>query len=674
MAQRIENSLAEKPLEEATKQILMKVANTIRALSMDAVQKADSGHPGLPMGCAEMGAYLYGQLLRHNPKNSHWPNRDIFILSAGHGSMLLYSCLHLAGYKVSLEDLKSFRQLHSNTPGHPESLETDGVETTTGPLGQGLGNGVGMALSYKILSQKFNTPEYKIFDNKVYVLVSDGCIMEGCTSEVSSIAGHLQLDNLIVLYDANQISLDGPLSDACSEDTKMRYQAYGWDVYDVNGHDFDQLHSTLEHVRQNQTRPTMIICHTIIGKGSPHKAGSAKAHGSPLGEDEIKASKQALGIPLDDFYIPQAVKDFFASKLPLDAAREEEWKKGFESWSRTYPEKRKEFDIMAKDLMPDDLEARLTKLEIKGPTSGRKASQDVTNYLADFMPQLYSGSADLSSSDYTMLKKFGIITPGDFTGRNIKFGVREFGMATIATGLRQTHMIVPYIGTFLTFSDYMRNAIRLAALMKRKVIYQFTHDSIFLGEDGPTHQPIEQLSSLRAIPHLHVFRPSGIHEVKMAWVGALKYHGPSCIILSRQNVVDVAETVVAYDQGVGRGGYIVKRESKKAAFTLIATGSELPLAMEVAGELEKLGKPTRVVSMPCTELFDLQPEEYRTSVLGPDSGKRVSIEAAADMCWYKYIGIDGIAIAMEGFGASAPASVLAKEFGFTTDAILERLL
>ncbi len=674
MAHRVEDSIAQKPLDDTTKQVLTKVANTIRGLSMDAVQKADSGHPGLPMGCAEIGAYLYGFALRQNPKNSHWPNRDIFILSAGHGSMLLYSCLHLSGYKLSLEDIKSFRQLHSKTPGHPESLETDGVETTTGPLGQGLGNGVGMALGYKICQEKFNTPEYKIFDNKIYVLVSDGCIMEGCTSEVSSFAGHLQLDNLIVLYDANQITLDGVLSDACSEDTKMRYIAYGWDVHEVNGNDLDQLHKTISFVRENQAKPTLIICHTVIGKGSPHKAGTSKAHGSPLGEDEVKATKQALGLPLEDFYVPQAVTDYFANKLHDDQALEEQWRNQFEGWSRANPEKKKEYEMMVTDYVPADIEERLNGFAIKAPTSGRKASQDVTNFLADFMPQLYSGSADLSSSDYTMLKKFQLIATEDFKGRNIKFGVREFGMATIATGLRQTHMIVPYIGTFLTFSDYMRNAIRLAALMKRKVIYQFTHDSIFLGEDGPTHQPIEQLSSLRAIPNLHVIRPAGTHEVKMAWIAALKYHGPTCLILSRQNINDLPETMVPYDNGVGRGGYIVKRESAKAAFTLIATGSELPLAMEVAVELEKRGKPARVVSMPCTELFDLQSEEYRNSVLGGDIGKRVSVEAAGDMTWYKYIGLDGIAICMEGFGASAPASVLAKEFGFTVDAILERLL
>ncbi len=663
-----------KRLDENLKQILAKVANTIRHLSIDAVQKANSGHPGLPMGCAEIGAYLYGLGMRYNAKNSHWANRDVFVLSAGHGSMLLYSCLHLAGFKLPLEEIKNFRQLHSHTPGHPESLETDGVETTTGPLGQGVGNGVGMALAYKILGEQFNCPEYTLFNNKVFVLASDGDIMEGCSSEASSLAGHWGLDNLIVFYDANGICLDGPLSESCSEDTKTRYLSYGWDVYEIDGNNLDQIHQVVEAIRKSQTKPVMVVARTVIGKGSPHKAGSHKAHGSPLGEDEVKATKAALGLPQEEFYIPQAVTDFFQQKMHTGHALEEEWNRLFESWSRTYPEKRKQYDQMASDWVPEDIEARLTGFEVKGPTSGRKASQDVVNFLADSMPQLYSGSADLSSSDFTWLKKFGAIGYKVFSGRNIKFGVREFGMATIATGLRQTHMIVPFIGTFLTFSDYMRNAIRLAAIMKRKVIYHFTHDSIFLGEDGPTHQPIEHLTALRAIPHLHVFRPSGIHEVKMSWLAALRYHGPSCLILSRQTIAEIAETNVPYDQGVGRGAYIVRRESRPASFTIIATGSELPLAIEVAAELEKLGKPTRVVSMPCNELFDLQPHEYKMSVLGKDTGRRVSIEAGGDLCWYKYIGIDGVAVCMEGYGASAPAGALAKEFGFTVEAVVERLL
>lgn len=670
----------EKPFDQELKQMLAKVANTIRGLSMDAVQKADSGHPGLPMGCAEIGAYLYGYFLRHNPKDSKWKNRDRFILSAGHGCMLLYSCLHLSGFNVSLEEIKNFRQLHSCTPGHPESFETDGVESTTGPLGQGVGNAVGMALGMKILAEKFNTDEFKIFENKIIFLAGDGCMMEGVSHETSSLAGHLKLNNLIGIYDANKVCLDGPISECLSENTKERYLAYGWDVVEIDGNDFDQIHSAFSKVRTAQEKPLLIIARTVIGKGSPNKAGTSKVHGSPLGEEEVKASKIALGIPLEDFYIPQAVTAFFAKKLPQDAAFEESWKKMFDRFSLEFPERRKEFDIMAKDILPKDLEARLTEFVIKGPTSGRKASNEVINFLADMIPQLYGGSADLSCSDLTMLKKFPLIAPGVFKGRNIKFGVREFGMATMATGLRETTMIDPFVGTFLTFSDYMRNAIRLASLMKAKVIYQFTHDSVFLGEDGPTHQPIEQLSTLRAIPNLHVIRPSGTHEVKMAWIAALTYQGPSAIILSRQNVADLPETVVPYKDGLGRGGYIVKREKGPGAplFTLIATGSELPLAMNVAAELEKLGKATRVVSMPCVELFDEQSAEYKASVLGSNIGsnigKRVSIEAGSDMSWYKYIGLDGIAIAMERFGASAPASELAKEFGFTVDAILERIL
>lgn len=674
MQKAMQNDHRDKPLDDSTKQILAKAANTIRHLSMDAVQKANSGHPGLPMGCAEIGAYLYGYAMRHNPKNSKWANRDYFILSAGHGSMLLYSCLHLAGFNLSLEEIKSFRQLHSQTPGHPELLETDGVETTTGPLGQGFGNGVGVALGYKILASQYNCPEYTIFDNKVFVLASDGDIMEGISSEVSSLAGHWQLDNLVVFYDANGICLDGELSDCCSEDTKARYISYGWDVFEIDGNDLDQIHAVMQQVRRSQVKPVLIVARTIIGKGSPHKAGSHKSHGSPLGEEEVKETKLALGLPLEEFYIPQVVTEFFQQKMSVGQSCEEQWQRLFEGWSRSYPEKRKQYDVMAKDCIPTDIQKQLAALEIKGPTSGRKASQDVVNFLSESMPQLYSGSADLSSSDFTLLKKYGAIRADDFSGRNIKFGVREFGMATIATGLRLTHMIVPFIGTFLTFSDYMRNAIRLAAIMKRKVIYHFTHDSIFLGEDGPTHQPIEHLTALRAIPHLHVFRPAGIHEVKMAWIAALRYQGPSCLILSRQNVADVAETVVCLEEGVGRGAYIVKKESAPCTFTLIATGSELPLAVEVASELEKIGKPTRVISMPCAELFDLQPDEYKMRILGKDTGKRVSIEAGGDLCWYKYIGIDGVAIAMEGFGASAPAGALAKEFGFTVEAILERLL
>lgn len=668
------HTVEEVNLDEETKQILGKVANTIRQLSMDAVQQANSGHPGLPLGCAEIGAYLYGYALRHNPKHSKWANRDRLILSAGHGSMWLYSCLHLSGFDLSLEEIHNFRQLHSKTPGHPESLDTDGVETTTGPLGQGFGNAVGQALGMKILATRFNTPNHPIFDSKIFCLVGDGCMMEGVSSEVSSLAGHLKLDNLIVIYDSNHISLDGPLAESCSEDTIGRYRAYGWDVQEIDGNDLGAVHDAVIHARTDQKRPCLIVAHTIIGKGSPHKAGTYKVHGSPLGEEEVKLTKEALGLPQEKFYIPQAVKNFFVQKLERDAAREGRWREQFAAWTRANGELAAQYNAMSRREVPADLEAVLKEVQIASPVAGRAASNTVINALAARLPQIIGGSADLSCSDLTMIKGAGVIAPGVFTGKNIKFGVREFGMATMATGLYQTGMFSPFIGTFLTFSDYMRNAIRLAALQHAHVIYQFTHDSIFLGEDGPTHQPIEHLASLRAIPRLQVVRPADAHEVKGAWLAALNYDGPTAIILSRQNLPTLEQTNVAYDQGVGRGGYIIKKEQRTPNYTLLATGSEVSLAMNVAESLEKLGKSVRVVSMPCWELFDAQSSEYRKSVISAECGKRVSIEAGVELGWSKYIGEEGVAICMDGFGASAPAGALAKEFGFTVESILERIL
>lgn len=667
-------SLPIKAMDTALKTVLEKIANTIRQLSMEAVQKADSGHPGLPMGCAELGAYLFGHYLNISPKNPKWLNRDRMILSAGHGSMWLYSCLHMAGFKISLDDIKQFRQLHSNTPGHPESHLTDGVETTTGPLGQGVGNAVGTALGLKLLAAKFNTSEHPIFSSKVYVLMGDGCVMEGISSEVSSLAGHLKLNNLVAIYDANNICLDGPLGESCSEDTKMRYLAYGWDVFEIDGNDLDAIDSVFTRLKQQQEKPTLIIARTIIGKGAPNKAGTHKAHGAPLGEEEVKATKELLGLPKEPFYIPQAVASFFADRLEKLTAAESAWRKLFETWSKANTQAHSDFETMLHHRIPQDIEQRLRNFAIKAPTSGRKASQDTVNFIADFLPQLYGGSADLSCSDLTYLNKYSMVVPGCFKGRNIKYGVREFGMATMAIGLYQTGMITPYIGTFLTFSDYMRNAIRLAALQSAHVIYQFTHDSIFLGEDGPTHQPVEHFATLRAIPQLQVIRPSGTHEVKMAWVAALRYKGPTAIILSRQNVADLDATNVSYAEGLGRGAYIVKKEGRKADYTLVATGSELPLAMDVARDLEKLGKSVRVISMPCWKLFEEQDASYKESLFGGDIGRRVSIEAGVEQGWHKYIGRDGIAISIDHFGASAPYKALAKEYGFTVEAIMERIL
>lgn len=656
------------------KKILGKIANTVRSLSMEAVQKANSGHPGLPMGCAEFGAFLYGSLLRHNPKNPKWLNRDRVVLSAGHGSMWLYSLLHLSGFGLSLDDIKHFRQLRSKTPGHPEYHITDGVEATTGPLGQGVGNAVGQALGLKILADRFNREDYPLFTGKVYCLAGDGCIMEGVSSEASSFAGHLGLDNLVLIYDANQVTLDGFLTESFSEDVKMRYKAYGWDVFEIDGYDFDKMQEVFTHISDHQTRPCFIMMRTIIGKGSPHKAGTSKAHGSPLGAEEIEETKKALGLPEKDFYVPQAVYQFFEKRLVKSSALEQKWKEMFRKWSEEYPDLYKLFLQMAEKRLPNDLEEKLRSIEMKSPLATRVGSQVVLNVLADLVPQLIGGSADLSSSDMTMMKRFPLIEKEQYAGRNIKYGVREFGMATIATGLAETNMIVPYIGTFLTFSDYMRNAIRLAALSKIQVIYVFTHDSVFLGEDGPTHQPVEHLASLRTIPNVHLIRPADNWEVKMGWMAALRYRGPTILVLSRQALPELDACNVSYEEGMSKGAYIVKKEQGKPEFTLIATGSEVSLALDVATALEKVGKKVRVISMPCWQIFELQNEEYKEKVIGGDLGVRVSIEAGTSFGWSRWIGSEGISISIESFGESAPMSDLAAEFGFTVDAILNRLL
>lgn len=661
-------------MDAELKKQLGKIANTIRELSMEAVQKANSGHPGLPMGCAEFGAYLYGVLLRHNPKNPKWLNRDRFILSAGHGSMFLYSLLHLAGFGLSMDEIKRFRQIHSKTPGHPEYHVTVGVEATTGPLGQGVGNAVGQALGLKILASRFNSDEFPLFNNKVYCLAGDGCIMEGVSAEASSLAGHLGLDNLVLIYDANKVTLDGFLAESGSEDTKLRYLAYNWDVFDLDGYDFEQMEKIFTHIRDHQTKPTLVIMHTVIGKGSPNKSGTHKAHGSPLGVEEVALTKKALGLPEEEFYVPQSIYTFFEQKLAKDVTAEQKWKEMFRRFTEAKPDLAKVFMQMVEKRLPDDLEAQLRNIEIKSPIATRSSSHAVLNVLGELLPQLIGGSADLSGSDMTMMQKYPIISKGNFSGRNIKYGIREFGMATSATGLSETDMIVPFIGTFLAFSDYMRNAIRLAALSKVQVIYHFTHDSIFLGEDGPTHQPIEHLAALRAMPNLHVIRPADNWEVKMAWISALRYRGPTALVLSRQNLPQLEGCNVPYDQGMAKGAYIVKKESAKPDFTLIATGSEVSLGIDVANALEKLGKAARVISMPCWEIFDEQSEEYKQSIIGGDLGRRVSIEAAVSFGWSKWIGPEGISISMETYGESAPLSDLAAEFGFTVDSVLDRLL
>lgn len=661
-------------MDEDQKKILGKIANTIRQLSMDAVQKANSGHPGMPMGCAELGAYLYGKHMNMQPKNPKWLGRDRLVLSAGHGSMWLYSCLHLSGYDLSLDEIKRFRQLHSITPGHPEFHETPGVESTTGPLGQGIGNAVGQALGLKILEQKFNTSTHKIFANKVFCLPGDGCLMEGISHEACGLAGHLNLNNLVLIFDSNHITLDGPLAQSDSEDMRKRFEGYNWNVLEIDGHNFEEIEKVLSQLKEKQDRPTLVIAHTIIGKGSPNKAGTHKAHGSPLGPDEVALAKKELGLPAEDFYIPQQVTTYFETKLAKDKENEAKWNALLDEWKKANPDLAKEFEAMLARDLPADLEAQINALEIEAPISGRKASQAVIQHLGKTLPFLYGGSADLSSSDCTMMKDYPLIEPNDFKGRNIKYGIREFGMAAAAAGLFQTQMIFPYVGTFLTFSDYMRNAIRLASLSKYHVIYQFTHDSVFLGEDGPTHQPIEHVAALRAMPNLHVIRPADSYEVRGAWLAALRYQGPTALIFTRQNLPDLDGSKCGYENGVGRGAYILHKEKQKLDFTIFATGSEVSLAVDVAKALEKTGKHVRVVSMPCWEIFDEQDDAYKESVVGGELGVRVSIEAGTSFGWHRWIGHDGIAICMEGFGLSAPAGDLANEFGFTVDAILSRLL
>ena len=599
---------------------------------MDAVELAGSGHPGMPMGCAEIGAYLFGEFLRFDPAHPKWPHRDRLILSVGHGSLWLYSCLHLAGFPLTLNDLKKFRQIDSKTPSHPDLTRTEGVEATTGVDGQGVGFAVGQALGLKHLG----------IDSKVVVVAGDGDLMEGVAMESCSIAGHLRLDNLILIYDSNSTTLDGYVHESFSENLPLRFQAQGWDVTTVDGHDLDQIRAALAPLRTHQGKPTLIIAHTRIGCGAPNKQGTPAAHGRPLGKEEVALAKKALGLPDVSFHVDPGIYHFFQQRGVAGSPPSM-------------------FSV------PSHLESILQNISIPAPVAGRWASHAVLQVLAALLPQLIGGSADLSSSDGTYLEKYGLIQTGQFEGRNIKYGVREFGMACIAAGMALDRSIIPFIGTFLGFVDYMRSAIRMTSLMQLKVIYQLTHDSIFIGPDGPTHQPIEQIASLRAIPGLLVLRPADANEVKMSWLAALLHEGPSAIILSRQPINELSSR--SYAEGVGRGAYILQKEiGDQVDYLLLATGSEVHLALEVAKEL---GPTARVVSMPSWELFESQPLPYKKTIL---QGKvKVSIEAGVDQGWHKYIGADGIAIALTWFGESGSTSDLAERFGYTKEAIVNKI-
>lgn len=647
------------------------VAKTIRGLSIDGVETAKSGHPGLPLGAASLAAYLYGHFLHHYPKVSTWFARDRFVLSAGHGSMLLYSCLHLSGFNLPLKEIQRFRQLHSKTPGHPEYGHTDGVETTTGPLGQGLAAAVGQAMGLQLNQAHLQLPK-ELYSPKVIALVGDGCMMEGLSHESGSLAGHLQLDNLIVLYDANQVCLDGPLDECCSEQVHKRFEAYGWHVETIDGHNMEQIHEVLMRARGIQTQPWLIVAKTTIGFGSPHKSGSCEAHGSPLGKEEALLTKQALGISEEPFFIPEEVKVFFDERLQQQKKQYQIWLEDFEKWKKVNPELAKKFENHLTRTMPDDLEASLQALNMPPSAASRASSNLVIQHLTARLSWIVGGSADLSCSDSTWIKQFDRVAPRAWKGRNIKFGVREFAMAVAASGIFQSQTWTPFVGTFLTFSDYMRNAVRLSAMMPTQVIYQFTHDSVFLGEDGPTHQPIEHYIALRAIPGLQVIRPGDAHEVAMAWLAALKYKGPTALILSRQALPLLESTKRSYVEGLGKGAYIV-HEPTMLHGVIMATGSELSLAIDVAKQLQTKGFGVRVVSMPCWKLFEEQDATYRNNILGPRGIWRISLEAGSTLGWHKYLGDFGLAIGIDSFGQSAPLADLKEFFGFNTEAIATRI-
>ncbi|MBW1730693.1 MAG: transketolase [Deltaproteobacteria bacterium] len=653
--------------------------NTIRMLSADCVQQANSGHPGMPMGAAPMAYVLWTKFLRHNPKNPRWPDRDRFVLSAGHGSMLLYSLLYLTGYDLALEDLKNFRQWGSKTPGHPEYGITPGVETTTGPLGQGFANGVGMAMAERHLAARFNKPGAEVVDHYTYAIVSDGDLMEGISHEAASLAGHLRLGKLIYLYDDNRISIEGSTDITFTEDRCARFEAYGWHVQKVeDGNDLEAIEKAIEEAKAETERPSLIAVRTHIGFGSPGKQDDPSAHGEPLGTEEIVKTKENLGWPTDpSFYVPQEVLDHFRQALSKGAQLERQWQEKLNTYENAYPELAKKFMKWVQGVLPDDWDECIPSFEPdpKGIAT-RVASGTVLNALADKIQNLMGGSADLGPSNKTLIKSSRDYQVGAYDGRNLRFGVREHAMGAILNGMALHGGIIPYGGTFLVFSDYMRPSIRLAALMGLKVIYVFTHDSIGLGEDGPTHQPIEQLSTLRAIPNLTVIRPADANETARAWKMALELKdSPVALALTRQAVPILDRNKCSPADGLEKGAYILKQWGEgDPEIILIGTGSEVHLALEAAETVNDKGITVRVVSMPSWELFDKQSEDYKEEVLPSSVWARIAIEAGSTYGWHKYVGQKGRIIGIDRFGASAPYKILYKEFGLTAEQIANEAL
>jgi transketolase len=648
------------------------MANAIRALAMDAVQKANSGHPGMPMGMAEIAVALWGGHYRHNPTNPKWANRDRFLLSNGHGSMLHYSLLHLAGYAVTMDDLRDFRQLHSKTPGHPEVDITPGIETTTGPLGQGIANAVGMALAEWLLASEFNKPGFEVVDHYTYAFIGDGCLMEGISHEVCALAGTLGLKKLIALYDDNGISIDGKVEGWFTDDTPKRFEAYGWNVIRaVDGHDVMAVSAAIEAAKKAD-KPTLICCKTIIGKGSPNLQGGDKVHGAALGDKEVAAVREHLSWSHDPFVIPEDVYSAWDAK-EQGAAHEADWAKLFAGYAAQFPKEAAELERRMKGELPGNfdqvLEAAIAACADKKETiATRKASQNAIQALAPVLPEFLGGSADLTGSNLTNWKEITPVRSGQ-PGNHINYGVREFGMAAIMNGVALHGGYIPFGATFLTFSDYSRNALRMAALMKQRSIFVFTHDSIGLGEDGPTHQSVEHVSSLRLIPNLDNWRPCDTVESMVAWGEAVKRkNGPATLIFSRQNLPFQERSAVQIAD-IKRGGYVLK-EAEGAKVTFIATGSEIELAQAAAAALANEGIVARVVSMPSTDVFDRQDLAYKKAVLG--NTPRVAIEAGVSDFWYKYVGLEGAVVGIDTFGESAPAGVLFKHFGFTVENVVAK--
>lgn len=655
----------------ATRQDL---ANAIRALAMDAVQKANSGHPGAPMGMAEIGEVLWNHHLSHNPTNPDWTNRDRFILSNGHGSMLLYSLLHLTGYDLPMKEIKSFRQLHSKCAGHPEYGYAPGVETTTGPLGQGISNAVGFAMAEKLLANQFNKPGHDIVDHHTYVFLGDGCIMEGVSHEACALAGTWGLGKLIAFWDDNGISIDGHIEGWYTDDTAKRFESYGWHaIRDVDGHNPDAIEKAIQEAKKITDKPTMICCKTIIGKGSPNKAGSGACHGAALGEDEVALVRKEIGWDHPPFVIPQDIYDSWNQK-DKGQAREAEWNTRFDAYSKEFPDLASEL----KRRMSNELPANWKKISeslVKNANAKaekmatRKASQNAITSLAEFLPEFVGGSADLTGSNLTSIPSFEHVS-GKKPGNYISYGVREFGMAAIMNGMALHGGILPFGGTFHMFTDYMRNGMRMAALMKQRVVYVLTHDSIGQGEDGPTHQPIETTSGLRYIPRMEVWRPCDATEVSTAWVAAVEnLENPTSLVLSRQGTSFIPRTD-AQITDIRKGGYVLSDSDGKANVIIIATGSEVGLAMDSQAALKENGVNARVVSMPCTHAFDRQEKKYQDSILTPGV-KRVSIEAGVTDFWRKYVGLDGASVGINTYGESAPGGDLFKHFGFTVENVVK---